>query len=465
MSTNIPTDFNINSTQKTDWSTIIIIIVFLVVVWYFFSCKSENFDAKNMQIQPEMEARRQIMQERLQKQAFDEKQQIRLMNKMMEAQAASKPSNRPTISARESELLANSQMLTSGLMNQNDAINTPNDVQRRWIKDSNNVIINDDMPTGSTDRQTDDVGCNLSQNLSQQDKDELKDFKRKFFSTYAHQVECANKNQNILTGCGKKCYPGSRQMKKCADSDEACLKEYEELNNGPDTTSLNFLALKNNNKRDCVTCTFDKLKYTRAEGVESILNQLYGGNNVFEHDYLLNDAERGSVFDNRARASMNKAIDTDGSTGAPVGVNYQENFSSMSNDSFMEHFDNQEQNMQQNMQQKVQESEKISPELQKKDMELAMKKQVSFNNCNKFANFADYIEQNGVMGTSVDKLAEVRTQDSATCGLKSYGKNISDVYDKLVNTPYMDYKKSCNLDNVGGVFEDASPTSDFATLQ
>jgi hypothetical protein len=116
-------------------------------------------------------------------------------------------------------------------------------------------------------------------------------------------------------------------------------------------------------------------------------------------------------------------------------------------------------------QKKMQESIKISSEISKKDQELAKKKRVSFDNCNKFANFADYIDQNGVMGTSVDKLAEVRTQDSATCGLKSYGKNISDVYDKLVSTPYMDFKKSCNLPNIGGLFEDASPTAQFATLQ
>jgi hypothetical protein len=184
------------------------------------------------------------------------------------------------------------------------------------------------------------------------------------------------------------------------------------LNNGADTTSLNFLALKNNNKKDCVTCTFDKLKYTRAEGVESILNQLYGGNNVFEHDYLLNDAERGSVFDNRARNSMNRSLNN-GDSSAPV----------FDSDSFMEHFENTNAE-QKHTQTKLQESEQISAELKKKDEMLAQKKKVSFDNCNKFANFADYIEQNGVMGTSVDKLAEVRTQDSATCGLKSYGKNI-----------------------------------------
>jgi predicted Holliday junction resolvase-like endonuclease len=112
MSTSIPTNFNINSTQKTDWISIIIIVCLVALVWYIFSCKTENFDSKNMQIQPEMESRKRTMQERLQKQEFEEKQQMRLMNKMMESQAASKPSNRPDISARESELLSNSQMLT-----------------------------------------------------------------------------------------------------------------------------------------------------------------------------------------------------------------------------------------------------------------------------------------------------------------------------------------------------------------
>lgn len=419
-------DLITNQSTEKDYTTIIIIIGLVAIIWYlFFTSPCENFDTKN-QNSSEMQEREQIQIQR--------QRQANLMNNMMEAQAASKPSNRPEVNSRQAKLLANSQMLTSGLMNSADMMKSPNNVQQRWIDDSNNVIINDDIPYGSIDRQSDDVGCNLSQNLSEQDNNELKDFKNKFYSTYAHQVECANKNQNILTGCGKKCYPGSRQMKHCDDNDEKCLKEYEMLNNGADITSLNFLAIKNNNKKDCVTCTYDKLKYNRADGVESILNQLYGGNNVFEHDYLLKDAERGSVFDNRANTSMNRAVN-----------NYQETFEDVESE--------------------LKKSEQISSELQKKDQELTKKKQVSFDNCNKFANFADYIEQNGVMGTSVDKLAEVRTQDSATCGLKSYGKNISDVYDKLVSTPYMDYKKSCNLDNVGGVFEDASPTSDFATVQ
>ena len=159
------------------------------------------------------------------------------------------------------------------------------------------------------------------------------------------------------------------------------------------------------------------------------------------------------MFDNRSRNSSNRSLNN-GDSSAPA----------FDSDSFMEHFENTTIEQTQT-QTKLQESEQISAELIKKDEMLAQKKKVSFDNCNKFANFADYIEQNGVMGTSVDKLAEIRTQDSATFVLKSYGKNISDVYDKLVNTPYMDYKKSCNLDNVGGIFEDASPTSEFASVQ
>jgi hypothetical protein len=436
------TSFSLNSNQDNRLDYLLNVILIVVVIYVVYQLYTWYNNTNNGAEHFKHVSNEQEYLQREDTQSADTQRQNKMMNTMMKAQSASTPSQYPkNMLPRDRQMLANSQMLTSGLMSTDDLIGSPNGVQQRYIKDSNNEIINNDIPMGSRNFMNDDVSCNLSQNLSETDKFELKDFKNKFYSTYAHQVECGNKNQNVKTGCGKRCYSASRSMQKCKPDDVECLKEYASLNNGPDVIALNFLALENNNKRDCSTCTFDKLKSSRADGVESILNQLYGDSNVFKQDTLLNEA-------------------TDSTFRPPNKTNKQvERFESQAEQKAQK-----AQQSQQSQQTQMEKSKEISLETQMKDMELANKKRVTFDNCNKFANFADYIDQNGVMETSVDKMAEIRTQDSATCGLKSYGKSIADVYDKLLNTPYLKYQKSCNLDNISGVFEDASPTSDFAEL-
>jgi hypothetical protein len=86
------------------------------------------------------------------------------------------------------------------------------------------------------------------------------------------------------------------------------------------------------------------------------------------------------------------------------------------------------------------------------------------DNRNKFADFNNYIEQNGVMETSVDKIAEIRTCTNGTCGLESFGRKVSDVYDNLLSTTYTTNKKNCNPGMISGVLEDASMTSSAQPL-
>jgi malate synthase len=98
----------------------------------------------------------------------------------------------------------------------------------------------------------------------------------------------------------------------------------------------------------------------------------------------------------------------------------------------------------------------ITRELMKKDKELSKKKKVTFANVNNFANFNNYIAQNGVLETSVDKLAEIRSNvtNNATCELNKYGQTIGDVYDNLMSNPYMQYQKSCDTSKITGILED-----------
>ena len=75
------------------------------------------------------------------------------------------------------------------------------------------------------------------------------------------------------------------------------------------------------------------------------------------------------------------------------------------------------------------------------------------NNRNKFADFNDYIDRNGVLETSVDKIAELRTSTNGTCGLNSYGRKVSDVYNNLLSTTYTEDKNKCVNGVVKGMID------------
>ena len=78
------------------------------------------------------------------------------------------------------------------------------------------------------------------------------------------------------------------------------------------------------------------------------------------------------------------------------------------------------------------------------------------NNRNKFADFNDYIDRNGVLETSVDKIAELRTSNTGTCGLGSFGQKVSDVYNNLLSTTYTEDKNKCVQGQIQGINDNNS---------
>jgi hypothetical protein len=244
-----------------------------------------------------------------------------------------------------------------------------------------------------------DVACNLSNSMSDNDKNMISNYKNKYYNMYAHQINCANGKGN-MTGCAKKCYANSMSPSTC--DTQSCMDSMDELNNGADFVSLNQLILEKNNSRSCSTCTQQPM-LSRAVGVQNILDQVTNLDNV------------SSNFMN------SQILDQD-----VKPVQSKENFSDMSR------------------------------ELIKKDNELAKKKKVTFANVNNFANFNNYVAQNGVLETSVDKMAEIRSNvtSNATCELNKYGQSISEVYDNLMKNPYMQYQKSCDTSKITGILED-----------
>ena len=67
------------------------------------------------------------------------------------------------------------------------------------------------------------------------------------------------------------------------------------------------------------------------------------------------------------------------------------------------------------------------------------------------------------METSVDKIAELRTSNTGTCGLNSYGKKVSDVYDNLLSTTYSEEKNQCFNGTVEGI-NDSNYNDSYASV-
>lgn len=90
------------------------------------------------------------------------------------------------------------------------------------------------------------VACNmLGVNSANMDN-----YKKKFYSMYAHQIECPAKCAMKADGMSKGCGMGS----KCGLG--ADCSNVNTNTSIPDTFALNYLALDNANKKPCVTCNF-----------------------------------------------------------------------------------------------------------------------------------------------------------------------------------------------------------------
>ena len=78
----------------------------------------------------------------------------------------------------------------------------------------------------------------------------MDDYKKKFYTMYAHQIECPAKCGLKADGMSKGCGMGT----KCGlGSDCANVNTPTSI---PDTFALNHLALSNANKKPCVTCNY-----------------------------------------------------------------------------------------------------------------------------------------------------------------------------------------------------------------
>jgi len=107
----------------------------------------------------------------------------------------------------------------------------------------------------------------------------------------------------------------------------------------------------------------------------------------------------------------------------------------------------------------------LPDEIKNIDNELYNKKKITNNNVSNFVNFENNVYQNSIGETSVDKMAEIRT-NIGTCGLKDYGTTIADIYDNLLSTTSGKKLESemPNPDKITGILEDASKASFYSDI-
>jgi hypothetical protein len=93
-------------------------------------------------------------------------------------------------------------------------------------------------------------GEKVSCNMLGVDTANMDSYKKKFYSMYAHQIECPSKCGMKANGMSKGCGMGSM-----CGLEKGCSNINSDTSI-PDTFALNYLALDNANKKPCVTCNF-----------------------------------------------------------------------------------------------------------------------------------------------------------------------------------------------------------------
>jgi len=246
--------------ENTFWNWFLILVA-IVIVWYVFLKNNENFTSNSSKFRSESES---------ESESADRKMKIiQKINGVSKAMGDSQYKNYTQVP--DTQLNQYDMTPLNSTINQDNKIINEKNYQNVIYpnlnstkpyssKDMNLGQINDDKSNninktanGSTQLMNQvglidgkKVACNmLGVNSAAMD-----DYKKKFYSMYAHQIECPSKCGLKANGMSKGCGMGS----KCGLG-----KDCQNVNTSttiPDTFALNYLALDNANKKPCVSCNF-----------------------------------------------------------------------------------------------------------------------------------------------------------------------------------------------------------------
>ncbi len=382
---------------------VIIILVVIAIIWYFCGCNSETFSVSTNENTTSVVSPDGMMGVNSGK---------NLMAELTDTKS---------YTDANSSVLDKAQQILDKI---NPTLMTPDD---RSLYEMNKVARKNSKGTG----------CNLLGI----DPSKLSSYKKKFYNMYKHQVQCPS-NCNLSATGNQDCYMSKLGMKKCGldAGDDNCGGIFTSNYNNPDVFALGYLALDNNNAKPCVTCTFKP-----------------SGNNLDRSD-INTDV---SVFNSTPLPPFNPEDPTEYSGSNSNSKSTKEGFAACP------YYTGKPSKAQQIAAQAkesfkmIKENyEDLSPETKAADESRLFKQNVSNANVSNYVDFENNTMLNSTSGeTQVDKLAEMRTCVSGTCGLTSYGKNIGSVFDKLLETPAYTNRASCDPNMITGVLENSAMAS------
>jgi hypothetical protein len=237
------------SNENTFWNWLLIIAL-IVVLWYIFSSK-EKFTTDSSKFRSETEDRKIKI--------------IQKINDVSKAMGDSQYTDYAQVPNTQYSQYAmaplnnnfNDNGSTGGKMSQD--LLYPNLNSQKSFSSSDMSLRQSNG--GNTNKTTDGStklmnqigfldGEKVACNMLGVNSNEMDDYKKKFYSMYAHQIECPAKCGMKADGMSKGCGMGT----KCGLG-----KDCQNVNSPtsiPDTFALNYLALDNVNKKPCVTCNY-----------------------------------------------------------------------------------------------------------------------------------------------------------------------------------------------------------------
>lgn len=248
-------EFQSQSNENTFWNWFLILVA-IVIVWYIFFRNKENFTSHNLKSKTEADRKMKIIQKiddvskAMGDSQYTDYAQVpdTQLSQYAMAPLNSGTDNNTYESGATGHKVPKDTMFP--LLNQTKPqASVDMSVQSRPDK-SNNANKTADGSTkwmnqiGFLDGEK--VACNmLGVNSAAMD-----DYKKKFYTMYAHQIECPAKCGMKADGMSKGCGMGT----KCGMG--ADCQNVNTPTSIPDTFALNYLALDNANKKPCVTCNY-----------------------------------------------------------------------------------------------------------------------------------------------------------------------------------------------------------------
>ncbi len=263
---------NTDSNENTFWNYFLLIIVILIV-WYMFFNQKERFttNQKNEQNKNQLNKLNKLNQEN----------KLKIIQKINNTASAMNSNDnlslKPLLNQYSDyvDIQNTPQNQYAMTLNQDD-IQQPSYQSHNQYQDEiypnlgstkhfsskdlsfeslkNNNVNNVNKTADGSTKLMNQVGFldgeKVSCNMLGVDTANMDSYKKKFYSMYAHQIECPSKCAMKANGMSKGCGMGS----KCGLG-EGCSNINSDTSI-PDTFALNYLALDNANKKPCVTCNF-----------------------------------------------------------------------------------------------------------------------------------------------------------------------------------------------------------------